>query len=113
MMKKTLIAAAAAALLLALPAISSGCGDSAAAGSNNMTPEKYNTIEVGMSSDQVKSIAGDPIKKETKSMHAGHSMGNGSVAGGSMTMEYWYYQGNKGWVRLEVADGKVTAKSGY
>lgn len=112
-MKKTLIAAAAAVLLLGLLTISSGCGDSTAAGSNNLTPEKYNLIEIGMSTDQVKLIAGNPIKKETKSMHAGHSMGNGSMAAGSMTMEYWYYQGNKGWVRLEVADGKVSAKSGY
>jgi outer membrane protein assembly factor BamE (lipoprotein component of BamABCDE complex) len=66
MMKKTLIAAAAAVLpvlLLGLLAISSGCGDSTAAGSNNLTPEKYNRIEIGMSTDQVKLIAGNPIKR--------------------------------------------------
>ena len=30
-----------------------------------------------------------------------------------MNVENWYYQGSKGWVRIEVSDGKVTAKTGY
>jgi len=46
-------------------------------------------------------------------MSGGHSMGGGSMTGDSMNMEYWYYQGSKGWVRLEITDDKVTAKSGY
>jgi len=66
-----------------------------------------------MSADQVKSLAGEPVRTESKAMSGGHSMGEGSMSGDNMNMEYWYYQGSKGWVRLEITDDKVTAKSGY
>ena len=108
-MKKAIFAGLAAALVAGLLIVSSGCGGQAAAGSSDMSVEKYNQINVGMSKDQVKSIAGEPARTETK--NAGGSMAGMQMSNGNM--DYWYYQGSKGWVRLEVADGKVTSKSGY
>lgn len=111
-MKKTLAIFVAFIAFLMLTIIS-GCGTQASTDSSNLSSEKYAQINVGMSADQVKSVAGEPSRTEAKSMSGGHSMGGGTMSGDSMNMEYWYYQGSKGWVRLEVADGKVTAKSGY
>ncbi|MFA5802357.1 MAG: hypothetical protein WC911_07755 [Thermoleophilia bacterium] len=111
-MKKTLALIVAAIAIAALIAIS-GCGTQASTDSSNLSSEKYAQINVGMSADQVKSLAGEPSRTEAKSMSGGHSMGGGSMSGDAMSMEYWYYQGSKGWVRLEMADGKVSAKSGY
>ena len=101
----------AGASLLSVIAISA-CGTQASGKSSNMTAEQYAQISTGMASDQLKSIIGDPVRTEAKSMGGGHSMGDGNMSS-SMDLEYWYYQGNKGWVRLEIAEGKVTAKSGY
>lgn len=103
--------------LLGLAAAAAGCGTQASAGGNGgqskLTKDVYAQIEKGMSVDQLKSLVGEPARKESKSMGGGHSMGDGSSMGASMNMEYWYYQGDKGWVRLEVTDGKVYSKSGY
>ncbi|MFA5810636.1 MAG: hypothetical protein WC935_09960 [Thermoleophilia bacterium] len=111
-MKKTLAIFAAITAFMVLTIIS-GCGTQASTDSSNLSSEKYAQINVGMSADQVKSMAGEPSRTEAKSMSGGHSMDGGTMSGDSMNMEYWYYQGSKGWVRLEMADGKVTAKSGY
>ena len=105
-----LIAAAATAMLLVY---ATGCGTQASADGQTLSQDKYATIEEGMTVDQLKGIAGEPSKTESKSMGGGHSMAGGSMTGGSMTMEYWYYQGTNGWVRIEVADNKVSSKSGY
>lgn len=115
-MKKILITSGAAVLLIAVLAIISGCGGSQASGdaksaSTELTAEKYAQLTEGMPADQIKAIAGEPTKKESKSASGGHAMGN--MSGGSMNMEYWYYQGAKGWVRLEIGEGKLTSKSGY
>ncbi|MFA6002391.1 MAG: hypothetical protein WC828_09840 [Thermoleophilia bacterium] len=111
-MKKTLAIFAALSAVVVL-AIISGCGTQASSDSSNLSSEKYAQINIGMTADQVKSLAGEPSRTEAKNMSGGHSMGGGSMSGDSMNMEYWYFQGSKGWVRLEMADGKVTAKSGY
>lgn len=111
-MKKTLVIFAAFTVVVAL-AIISGCGTQASTDSSNLSSEKYSQINIGMATDQVKSVAGEPSRTETKSTSGGHSMGGGTMSGDSMNMEYWYYQGSKGWVRLEMADGKVSSKSGY
>lgn len=112
-MKKLLIAMGAAALVLGLLAVISGCGTQASAGgSTQLNPDKYAQITEGMTADQVKAIAGDPSKTEQKSTGGGHQM-NGMTMDSAMSTEYWYYQGSKGWVRLELADGKLTSKSGY
>ncbi len=112
-MRHTLVTIVTAAAALALLILVGGCGTQASSGTSSLSQEKYASIEVGMSTDALKSIAGEPVKTEAKNMSGGHSMAGGSMTGGSMNMEYWYYQGNKGWVRLEIADDKVTAKSGY
>lgn len=115
-MKKLLIAMAAAALLLGLLAVTSGCGTQVSAGgsgnSTQLNPDKYAQITDGMTTDQVKTIAGEPSKTEQKSTGGGHQM-SGMTMDDPMTTEYWYYQGDKGWVRLEMTDGKLTSKSGY
>lgn len=111
-MRKGLITAIAAVAALALLAYVSGCGTQASTDAQNLSQEKYAGIEVGMTADALKAIAGEPAKTEAKGMSGGHSMGNGS-SGDSMNMEYWYYQGSKGWVRIELADNKVSSKSGY
>lgn len=112
-MKKFLIAIAAAALVLGLLAVTSGCGtQSSADGASQLNPDKYAQINDGMTADQVKAIAGEPSKTEQKSTGGGHQM-SGMTMDSTMTTEYWYYQGSKGWVRLELADGKLTSKSGY
>lgn len=107
-MKLFILAVAGVAVLLA----SAGCGGSASGDSSKLTREQYNQVSVGMTAEQVKSIAGAPVKTETSSMPAGHSMG-GSVMTTTMNYEYWYYQGDRGWVRLQLTNGKVDAKSGY
>lgn len=112
-MRKILIVVWAAAALAGLVVLTSGCGGAATADSRSLSSEKYAQIDIGMGQDQVKTIAGEPEKTESKSMGGGHSMGGGSMSGDAMTMEYWYYQGSKGWVRFEISDGKVSAKSGY
>lgn len=112
-MKRILIICTAAIASLTLLAYASGCGTQAATDSKDLTREQYDSIEVGMTTDSLKGIAGEPTKTEAKSMSGGHSMGDGSMTGESMDMQYWYYQGSKGWIRLEIAGNKVTAKSGY
>ncbi|MHB9112435.1 MAG: hypothetical protein ACYC4D_07380 [Thermoleophilia bacterium] len=112
-MKRILISCAAALTMLTLLAYASGCGTQASTDSKDLSREQYDSIEVGMTTESLKSIAGEPSKTEDKSVSGGHSMGDGSMTGDSMDMQYWYYQGNKGWIRLEIADNKVTAKSGY
>lgn len=107
-MKQKLIAAIAAALVIATLAIASGCGAAAGGQSAELGAAKYNQITVGMTSGQVRSIAGEPARIESKD--AG-SMPGMQMNGGKM--DYWYYQGSHGWVRFEISDGKVTAKSGY
>ena len=107
-MRNKLFAALAAMLVITTLAIASGCGATAAGQSAELSADKYNQISVGMTSDQVKSIAGDPARTESKD--------TGSMPGMQMNdskMDYWYYQGSHGWVRIEVSEGKVTAKSGY
>ena len=111
-MKKILIICAAFTTL-ALLAFAGGCGTQASTDSKELSREQYDSIQVGMTTDSLKGMAGEPSKTEAKSMSGGHSMGDGSMTGESMDMQYWYYQGSKGWIRLEVADNKVTAKSGY
>jgi hypothetical protein len=111
-MKKYLILAAAAALLLAFVALSSGCGTQASGSSTELSSEKYAQLEDGMSVDQVKAIAGEPAKTESKKVSGGHAM-EGMDMSEAMDVEYFYYQGSKGWVRLEMSDGKLTSKSGY
>lgn len=111
-MKKILITLAAAGALLGLLLLASGCGSSASADASKLTKEKYDQIEVGMSSDAIKKIAGEPSKTETKSMSGSHQMSGGSMST-NMSVEYWYYQGSKGWVRLDVGQGELLAKSGY
>ncbi|MBK5224958.1 MAG: hypothetical protein JJD96_00075 [Thermoleophilia bacterium] len=111
-MRKGLNTAIAAVAALGLLAYASGCGTQASTDAQNLSQEKYAGIVVGMTADALKAIAGEPAKTEAKSMSGGHSMGNGS-SGDSMNMEYWYYQGSKGWVRIELADNKVSSKSGY
>lgn len=96
--------------LLVLP-ILAGCG-SGSSSSQELNREKYDQISNGMTADQVKSLAGDPAKTESSTMSGGHSMG-GATMTSAMTVEYWYYQGSRGWVRLTMSDGKVTSKSGY
>jgi len=112
-MKKNLLIIAAAIATLTFLAYASGCGTQGSSGSNELSREQYDNIQVGMNTDSLKSMAGEPSRTEAKSMSGGHSMGNGSMTGESMDMQYWYYQGSKGWVRIEVADNKITAKSGY
>ncbi|MDO8737126.1 MAG: hypothetical protein Q7K29_08630 [Thermoleophilia bacterium] len=112
-MKKNLIITAAAITTLIFLAYAAGCGTQGASDSRELSREQYDSIQVGMTTDSLKSMAGEPSKTEAKSMSGGHSMGEGSMTGESMDMQYWYYQGSKGWVRLEVADNKITAKSGY
>lgn len=112
-MKKLLIAMGAAALLLGVLVAASGCGTQASAGAGTeLSSEKYAQLQEGMSSDQIKAIAGEPSKKEQKSTSGGHQM-SGMTMNESMTVESWYYQGSKGWIRLEVSDGKLSSKSGY
>lgn len=103
----------AALALLTLAAVAAGCGTQAATDSSKLTQVKYAQIETGMSADQLKALASEPARTEAKSMSGGHAMADGNTMGGSMTAEYWYYQGDNGWVRVEVADGKVASKSGY
>lgn len=97
-------------LAFVLPA-AAGCGGGSG-GSSELTREKYDQITVGMAAEKVKAIAGEPSRTETKTMAAGEPMG-GMVMTGDMVTEYWYYQGDKGWVRLEITDGRMTSKSGY
>ncbi|MHB1411896.1 MAG: hypothetical protein ACYCXU_00655 [Thermoleophilia bacterium] len=107
-MREKLVAALAAVLVITTLAIASGCGAATAGQPAELSADKYNQINVGMTSDQVKSIAGDPARTESKD--------TGSMPGMHMNgsqMDYWYYQGSRGWVRIEVSEGKVTAKSGY
>ncbi len=108
-MRKIVIAGLAAALLAAVLAISSGCGSTVAAGSSSLSVDKYNQIQAGMPADQVKAIAGEPAR--TESRDTGNSMPGMKMNG--TRMDYWYYQGSKGWVRVELAAGQVTAKTGY
>ncbi|MHB8792187.1 MAG: hypothetical protein ACYC6O_02440 [Thermoleophilia bacterium] len=112
-MKRILIIGTTALATLMLLAYASGCGAQASSDSKDLSREQYDSIAVGMTTDSLKSIVGEPTKTEDKSMSSGHSMGGGSMTGESMDMQYWYYQGSKGWIRLEIADNKVTAKSGY
>jgi len=112
-MKKYLVITMAAITSLMLLAYATGCGTQTSTDSKNLTREQYDSIEVGMTTESLKGIAGEPSKTEAKSMGGGHSMGEGSMTDQSMDMQYWYYQGSKGFIRLEVGDNKVTAKSGY
>ncbi len=112
-MKRFLMILAIAGIVTGLLALASGCGTSPSADSSNLSKDKYDKVEVGSSTDVLKTIAGEPSKTEAKSLGGSHSMGGGTMTGGSMSMEYWYYQGSNGWVRFEVSDGKVTDKSGY
>lgn len=109
-MKKIILIVFLVVALLILPAIA-GCGGGSAS-SQELSREKYDQISSGMTTEQLKSIAGEPAKTESSSMSGGHSMG-GSMMTTKMTIEYWYYQGSRGWVRLTMSDGKVSAKSGY
>ena len=112
-MRKFLIVLFGIAATVLVLVYATGCGTQASADKPSLSQDQYASIEVGMSTDQLKIIAGEPARTEAKSMSGGHSMGGGSMTGGSMNMEYWYYQGTKGWLRFEVADNKVTSKSGY
>lgn len=96
--------------MMALLAVA-GCGGGATS-SQELSREKYDQISNGMTSEQVKSIAGEPAKTESSSMSGGHQMG-GTMMTTAMSIEYWYYQGSRGWVRLTMSNGKVTNKSGY
>lgn len=111
-MKRILIVCMAAGALLALVAAASGCGASASGSTASLSQETYDKVQVGATADALKAVAGEPARTETKSMSGSHSMG-GMTMNGSMTVEYWYYQGSKGWVRFVIAEGKVTSKSGY
>jgi len=111
-MKKYLIATLAAIAVLGLLAVLSGCGTSATANSSELSKDTYDKISVGATSDSLKSIAGEPAKTETKNMSGGHSMSGGTM-NSSMSIDYWYYQGSQGWVRFDIAENIVTAKSGY
>ncbi|MHB8859850.1 MAG: hypothetical protein ACYC6Z_10285 [Thermoleophilia bacterium] len=108
-MKRILIVCLAVGALLALVASASGCGSSATANSANLSQDSYNKIDTGATADAVRAVAGNPARVEKKTV----SQMPGMVMNGDMTVEYWYYQGSKGWVRFEVTDGKVTNKSGY
>jgi len=103
---------AATILLLAVLFIS-GCGSASANGGAQLSQDTYAKIENGMAASALKSLAGEPQRTETKSMGGGHQMADGGQMGSSMAVENWYYQGSKGWVRIELSDGKVTNKSGY
>ena len=112
-MKTKLSLVLAALTLLGLSIIATGCSTQAAADSSKLTQDKYAQIQTGMSAAQLKALAGEPARTEAKSTSGGHVMADGSTMGGNMVAEYWYYQGDKGWVRVEVANDKVSAKSGY
>lgn len=107
---KRIAAVFAITTLLVLPVVA-GCGGGSS-DSQELGREKYDQISNGMTTGQVKSIAGEPAKTEASSMSGGHQMG-GSMMTTAMSVEYWYYQGSRGWVRLTMSDGKVTSKSGY
>lgn len=108
----TAVLGGAAILLLLAMLVVSGCG-SASASSAQLSQETYAKITEDMSGSALKSLAGEPQRIETKQTGGGHQMGDGSSMGSSMSVENWYYQGSKGWVRIEVSDGKVSNKSGY
>ena len=108
-MKRILIVCVAVGALLALVAVAAGCGSSAAANSANLSQDSYNKINNGATADAVKAVAGEPARVERKTV----SQMPGMVMNGDMTIEYWYYQGSKGWVRFEMTEGKVTNKTGY
>jgi hypothetical protein len=121
-MRKKSLAIVLAALVLLIALVAAGCGTQATAGGasggdtggkSKLTKEIYAQIETGMTVDNLKSVAGEPSRTEAKSMGGGHNMGDGDSMGDAMEIEYWYYQGDKGWVRLEVAEDKVYSKSGY
>ncbi|MHB1390737.1 MAG: hypothetical protein ACYCXF_05805 [Thermoleophilia bacterium] len=112
-MKAKIISILAALAFLTFSVVAAGCGTQAATDSSKLTQANYERIETGMSAAQLKTLAGAPARTEAKSMSGGHAMADGSTMGGTMTSEYWYYQGDKGWVRVKVADGKVSSKSGY
>ncbi|MHB0915375.1 MAG: hypothetical protein ACYC5A_08680 [Thermoleophilia bacterium] len=111
MKRVTIILIIFAVLALAVTALV-GCGTTSADSADKLSRDEYAQVEVGMSAADVTALLGEPSRKEEKSMSGGHSMGGG-VSGQAMEMEDWYYQGDSGWVRLELADGKVTGKEGY
>lgn len=94
--------------------VAAGCGDSSSTTTSNGRLDRaaYDRISDGMSADEVKAIAGGPQKTDQSSMAGGHSMG-GMEMEGEMVVDYWYYQGEKGWVRIELTNARVTGKSGY
>ena len=108
-MKKILVVCVAAVALLTLNAAASGCGSGAAANSATLSQDGYNKIDVGATSDTLKTIAGEPSRTEKRTV----SQMPGMAMSSDMTIEYWYYQGSKGWVRFEITEGKVSSKSGY
>lgn len=112
-MKAKATAIIAALALLTISVVAAGCGTQAATDSSKLTQDKYSKIETGMTAEQLKTLAGEPARTEAKNMSGGHAMADGNSMGNTMTAEYWYYQGDKGWVRVEIADGKVSSKSGY
>ena len=107
--KRNLILLLIAGALAGLVAVLSGCGSSAAANSATLSQDTYNKVNVGSSSDSLKTLAGEPARTEHRTV----SQMPGMVMSGDMQVDYWYYQGSKGWVRFEISEGRVTAKSGY
>lgn len=98
--------------LVLLASTGIGCGTSSSDGSANIDRTAYDRITDGMSDSEVRAIAGEPEKTEQSTMPAGHSMG-GMEMTEDMVTESWYYQGEKGWVRIDLTDGRVTGKNGY
>lgn len=112
-MKKTFMFVLALTAIM-LAATVAGCGDSSSSTTDGgkLDQATYDRVNKGMSADAVRSLAGEPQKKEEQTTMGEHTMGD-MVMEGEMTTEYWYYQGDKGWVRIEIAGGQVTGKSGY
>lgn len=112
MRKGNLPALLVAGAFLGLTAVASGCG-SEAQSQSKITQEQYNRLEKGMSADQMKSMMGEPSKTESQSGGMGGMSGMNHSMGGSGSMEYWYYEGEKGPVKIEMMNGQVTGKSGF
>lgn len=112
-MRRIIVTSLAITALAVTVAVVIGCGTTSSGPSSKLSKDSYAQIEVGMTAGEVTALAGEPSRKEDKSAGGGHSMSSGEMAGEAMVMENWYYQGDNGWVRLELADGKVTGKEGY
>lgn len=100
-------------LLAFLAATAAGCGTTSSSGeAGSLDRATYDRISNGMSADEVRATAGEPQKTEQTSMAGGHSMG-GMEMSDDMLTESWYYQGEKGLIRINFTNSRVTGKSGY